>query len=332
MSLSTEDLGCRAQPQLALAPMAGVTDWPFRLLCARMGAGMVFTEMISAMGYVTAPKHLDAYRFLTATHPEEKNVVVQIFGRDPGYMQEAAKRLQGLGRFVGIDINMGCPARKVTGSGGGCALMKDPALAAQVMRAVRQAVVLPVSVKLRLGWDGETQNARELVRIAAEEGLSRVAIHGRTGTQQYSGTVDRAAIAQIRCSSPLPLLANGDVFTARDASDLYTQTGAQGVMIGRGALGNPWIFRETALLFRGEPVTPPTTGEILDTALEQADQLASWKGEHRAVLEMRKHFSWYLKGLHGAAQARRLIHAATTLHQVRGILKAFLSDVGRADN
>ncbi len=315
---------------IALAPMAGVTDWPFRSLCARMGADLTFTEMVSAMGYVTAPASIRAYSDLLETHPDERDVAVQIFGHDPWYMQEAAKRLEGLGRFTGIDINMGCPAHKVTGSGSGCALMKEPALAACLMRAVRKAVSLPVSVKLRLGWDEGKQNAGEIVRIAGEEGLCRAAVHGRTRAQGFSGEADRGAIARVKQDSSIPVIANGDVFAARDALDVLADTGADGVMIGRGALGNPWIFREILLLWQGSRPEAPGPREILDAALEQAERMAVWKGERNAVIEMRKHFSWYLKGKRGAAEARRLINQADKLDEVRGILETLLIGPGSA--
>lgn len=301
--------------------MAGVTDAPFRLLCARQGADITYTEMISAQGMLQAPPNLNAYRFLTQVWPGEGKVIAQIFGTVPEYLSEAAKRLADMGCFAGIDINMGCPAHKVTGGGSGSALMKEPDLARELMRAVRQAVSCPVTVKLRLGWDSFTADTFAL--MAQEEGLNGVSVHGRTRMQQYMGKADWHAIARVKQEVTIPVYANGDVFTAQDGLDILTATGCDGILIGRGALGNPWLFGQIKQAMDGSDIHPPTPQEVVMLALEHGRMMVDWKGEKHAVVEMRKHFAWYLKGMRGAAKARTAINHAETMSQVEDILQSF---------
>ncbi len=309
------------KPLLALAPMAGVTDAPFRLLCARQGADITYTEMISAQGMLQAPPNLNAYRFLTQVWPGEGKVVAQVFGTVPEYLSEAAKRLADMGCFAGIDINMGCPAHKVTGGGSGSALMKEPDLARELMRAVRQAVSCPVTVKLRLGWDSFTADTFAI--MAQEEGLNGVSVHGRTRMQQYMGKADWQAIAQVKQAVAIPVYANGDVFSAQDGLDILKATGCDGILIGRGALGNPWLFGQIKQAMDGSGIPPPTPQEVVALALEHGRMMVDWKGEKHAVVEMRKHFAWYLKGMRGAAKARTAINHAETMSQVEDILQSF---------
>lgn len=310
------------RPLLMLAPMAGVTDAPFRLLCTEQGADSTYTEMISAQGLLQAPKDLNAYRFLTDVWPGEGQVVAQLFGTVPEYMEEAARRLAAMQRFAGLDINMGCPAHKVTGGGSGSALMKDEQTARKIMRAVRQAVACPVTVKLRLGWDSFT--ADTFARMAQEEGMDAVAIHGRTRMQQYMGKADWAAIARVKQAVSIPVYANGDVFTAQDAVDILKATGCDGILAGRGALGNPWLFGQMKAALRGEAPRHPSPREVVQTALRHGEMMVSWKGEKHAVVEMRKHFAWYLKGMRGAAKARTRINHLQTLEEVRKVLWDFI--------
>jgi tRNA-dihydrouridine synthase B len=303
-----------------LAPMAGITDKPFRLICQEQGADETVTEMVSAMGYLTAPKDSRAYQWLLDTAPEENRVWVQVFGNKPDLIARACTALEEMGRFCGIDINMGCPAQKVTGSGSGSALMRTPPLARDIMRAARQATGLPLSVKIRTGWDDASKNAADIARIAEAEGLNRITVHGRTRMQQFSGMSSAADIAAVKRAVRIPVIANGDVFSARDAARLLAETGADGVMIGRGALGNPFLFSQVqALLAGGEPQVP-TPETVLSTALRHADDMAAWKGERSAVLEMRKHFSWYLKGMRGAAKLRAAINGMDSMAEVRQLL------------
>ncbi len=309
------------RPLVVLAPMAGISDLPFRRICAEQGADETTTEMVSAQGLLTAPKNSAAYRFLLDTAPDEPHVNVQLFGHNPSWMADAARRLTALGRYKSVDINMGCPAQKVTGSGSGCALMKDLPLAGDVIRAVRAATNLPLSVKMRTGWDADSRNAVELAHIAQEEGADRLTVHGRTRMQQYAGQSSSEDIAQVKAAVRIPVFANGDVFSAQDAMELLKATGCDGVMIGRGALGNPFLFHQIRAALAGMPVeaTPPVT--VLRMAMRHADDMVAWKGEHSAMLEMRKHFSWYLKGLRGAAELRRAIHATDSLAVVRELIE-----------
>lgn len=306
---------------IVLAPMAGISDLPFRLICSELGADETTTEMVSAQGLLSAPKDSAAYRFLLETSPDEPYVNVQLFGHNPVWMAEAARRLTNLMRFAGLDINMGCPAQKVTGSGSGCALMKDLPLAADIIRAVRAATYLPLSVKMRTGWDEEHKNAVELAHIAQEEGADRLTVHGRTRAQQYAGESSGRDIALVKANVRIPVFANGDVFSAADALSLLAQTGCDGIMVGRGALGNPFLFEQIRSAQCGAPVMPPGPGRVLRLALRHADDMVRWKGEHGAILEMRKHFSWYLKGLRGAAELRRAINQTESLTVVRSLLE-----------
>lgn len=305
---------------LRLAPMAGVTDWPFRTLCFQMGAQMCYTEMISAMGYLSVPAHHIATAQLLEVGPDEGLLAVQIFGHDPEVMAKAAARLQNTGKFIGIDINMGCPAHKIVGGGEGSALMREPVLAGRIMEKVVRAALLPVSVKLRLGWDDDSRNVLELARIAQESGVREITVHGRTRMQQYSGKADWDAIAQVKQAICIPVIANGDIFSASDALNILAHTGADGLMIGRGALGNPWLFSQIRALQNGLMQAPPMFLERCETALRHAEMMCAWKPESVAVAEMRKHLSWYIQGVHGAARMRVKINQAQTLNQVRQAL------------
>lgn len=308
---------------LYLAPMAGITDWPFRLICHEMGCDFCTTEMVSALGYLTAPKKSRAYGDLIARAPFEGPLLVQIFGHEPRYMGEAAKRLTDTGRFVGVDINMGCPAQKVTGSGSGSTLMRDEKQAARVIRAVVGATLLPVSVKMRLGWDDLSINAPRIAHIAQEEGAALVTVHGRTRMQQYAGKADWELIARVRQAVRIPVIANGDVTDGASAQDILRVTGCDGIAVGRGALGRPFIFGEIKAHLDGKPFAPPSLQETIGIAKRQARYMRAWKGERAALLEMRKTFAWYLKGFRGAARLRTKINTAPGFSEVYDLLDAF---------
>ncbi len=311
-------------PDLRLAPMAGVSDWPFRLLCFEQGCDAAYTEMVSAMGLKCAPPGNLATAQLLETHPLEGPVYVQIFGKEPEVMAWAATRLEESGRYRGIDINMGCPAPKIAGSGEGSALMREPMLAARIMEKVVKAVTLPVSVKLRLGWDESSVNVLELARAAQEAGVKSVIIHGRTRSQQYGGKADWDKIAQVKQALSIPVYGNGDVFDAQAALRLWKHAGCDGLLIGRGAMGNPWIFSQAKALFRGDEVCLPTISQRVETAVRHARMMAAWKGEGVAVREMRKHVGWYAGGLKGAAKLRGLSNAAKTMAELEACLMGWL--------
>lgn len=307
-------------PLLGLAPMAGLTDWPLRVLCYRMGARYACSEMVSAVGLMYAKPGNQTYRELLFVHPEETNTACQLFGSDPSAMGEAAALITGLKRFSMIDINMGCPARKVVGGGDGSALLLDPDRAARVMEAVRTHTTLPCTLKTRLGFDEGSMNALALCRAAESLGFRWAAIHGRTRAQQYAGHADYEAIAAIKRALRMPVLANGDIFTGADAAAVLQRTGADGVLIARGALGNPSIFREADAALAGRAIPRETLAERLDTAWLHAQWMVSFKGERAGMLEMRKHMGHYTSGLRGASAIRRETNTLTTLSQLRRLL------------
>ncbi len=308
--------------------MAGITDWPFRLRCGQMGADETVSEMISAMGFLTAPKGSPAYASLLAAHPGEVPLSAQLFGREPDLLARAAAQLWGTGRYAGIDLNFGCPAQKVTSSGSGSALMRDFALSGRIIQAVRRVVPGRLSVKMRLGWDEESVNAVPFARLCADAGVDLLCVHGRTRSQQYGGKADWSAIGEVRRAVSIPLIANGDVFTAKDAVDILDVTGADGIAVGRGALGNPWLFSQIKAVFAGEEAIMPSPQEVRRTAMGHLQDMVAFKGESWALIEMRKHFGWYLKGMKGAAQTRAQINRCLDLDELTRILDAHFSTCG----
>ena len=306
---------------LFLAPMAGITDWVFRLLCEEQGADIATTEMISAQGLVTAKKANNAYRLLARRAPFEKPLLVQLFGADPYWIGEAARAVSAAGRFAGIDLNMGCPARKVTGSGSGSALMRDERLAGRIIHAAVAAGGLPVSVKMRLGWDEEHENAVTLARIAESEGASFVTVHGRTTVQQYSGQADWEKIALVRRAVSIPVVANGDIAGGESARGALRATGCAGLAVGRAALGDPWVFSRIRAGLQGQDIAAPTLSERLQMARRHAYLMRISRDERTALLEMRKFFAWYIKGVPGAASVRARITTAGSFEQVDECLR-----------
>lgn len=298
----------------ALAPMAGVTDHVMRRLCAEYGAAWSVTEMINAQGYCCAPENAAAIERLLYHTPEEGTIGVQLFGREPQYFARAAAEMEQRG-FAFIDLNMGCPARKVVSGGSGSALMKEPELCGQIVAAVKKAVSVPVTVKMRAGWDENSINAPEIARIVEENGADMIAIHGRTREQQYSGLADRGVMKAVRESVHVPVLANGDIRTWADAEAVLQETGCAGVIIGRGACGNPWAFRHI-LQKQDEPVS---TQEKVEGAVRHLEMLCEWMGESWGVIEARKHIAWYLHGVRGAAAVRSRI---MTMKEKRDVVSA----------
>ncbi len=321
-------------PTIALAPMAGVTDRAFRRRCRALGAEYTVSEMVSAKALCyeqNMKKHPErsVSGQLASVMRDETPMAVQIFGCEPGFMAEAARLLSGC-EYVGfagevpptaIDINMGCPVRKVTGNGEGSALLKNPALAAEIVHAVVDATPLPVTVKIRAGWDAESINAPEVARAVEAAGAAAVCVHARTREQMYEPGVDRSVIAAVKRAVAIPVWGNGDIYTAADALSMMEETGCDGVMIGRGALGNPWIFAEITAALRGQAFTPPTPRERFDLALGQIEDMIAEKGERVGLAEAKKHLAWYCKGLDGAAAARGKIMQATTLGEMAAVVE-----------
>ncbi|MBQ9211958.1 MAG: tRNA dihydrouridine synthase DusB [Clostridia bacterium] len=312
--------------QVRLAPLCGVTDHVFREICQEQGCSQGYTEMVSAMGYLCAPNQR-ATQDLMTRGAGEKKLFIQLFGRDPDTVAEAAKRMEELGRFDGIDLNMGCPAHKIAPSGEGCGLMRTPDIAEEMMRKTVQAVGLPVSVKMRLGWDAEHINVVEMAHRAESAGVREITIHGRTREQQYSGEANWDYIQQAAESVSIPVWGNGDIFTPEQAIRRAKTPGIAGVMIGRGAMGNPWIFRDIQTLDEGQKIQPVSLEERFRLIRIHYDRMLAWKPEHIAVREMRKHIGWYLHGLRGASRARAEINRAEQPDQVWEILSRLQREV-----
>lgn len=300
-----------------LAPMAGVTDLPFRLLCKEQGAGLLCMEMISAKALQYNNKNT---RALLSIHPEEYPVSLQLFGSEPKIIAEQAKRIEEL-EFQILDINMGCPVPKVVKNGEGSALMKNPKLVYNIVAETVKAIQKPVTVKIRKGFDEASANAVEIAKIIEEAGGAAVAVHGRTREQYYSGKADWEIIRRVKEAVQIPVIGNGDVFSAETAERMRKETGCDGVMIGRGAMGNPWIFRELAAYKEtGEKPAQPDIAEVKEMILRHALLQIEFKGEYQGMREMRKHAAWYTKGMKGAAKLRDKINQTESYEQLKELL------------
>lgn len=301
-----------------LAPMAGVTDLAFRMICDSFGAGLSYTEMVSAKALSFSDK-----KTKQLMQTDSLPTAVQVFGSDAQIFEKTIPQVEEYGLFV--DINMGCPAPKIANNGEGAALMRDLNKAEEIIAAACRVASKPVTVKMRAGWDENSINAPELAKIAESCGVSAITIHGRTREQFYSGKADREIIRKVCESVSVPVIANGDVFSAKDAKSLLNETGAAAVMVGRGAQGNPWIFAQISELFsQGSVKTNPSNEERIEVAIKHISLMCSLKGEYIGIREARRHASWYIKGMKGAAALRNEINCATSLEEMKNILHKLL--------
>ena len=307
---------------LILAPMAGVTDLPYRLICRSMGCGMVVTEMVSAKAILYKNKNT---KTLLEVLPQERPAAVQLFGSDPDMLGEIAAQIED-GPYDMIDFNMGCPVPKIVGNGEGSALMREPKKVEQILSSMVRHVKKPVTVKFRKGFNDTSVNAVEIAKIAESCGVAAVAVHGRTREQYYSGKADWEIIRQVKEAVKIPVIGNGDVFQPEDAEAMLKRTGCDGVMIGRGAKGNPWIFSRTQhYLETGEILPGPSVAEIRDMILHHGSLLSQYKGEKMAMREMRKHMAWYTAGLPHSAALRNEINQIETLDEMKQLLESRLT-------
>lgn len=301
-----------------LAPMAGVTDLPFRLLCREMGAGLVCMEMVSAKAIYYNNRNTEE---LLKVHPEEHPVSLQLFGSEPEIVAQMAARIEER-PFSVLDFNMGCPVPKVVNNGEGSALMKDPRLVEKLLTALVKAVRKPVTVKIRKGFDDNSVNAVEIARIAESCGVAGIAVHGRTRAQYYSGKADWDIIRRVKEAVRIPVIGNGDVDSPEAAKAMLETTGCDGVMIGRAAQGNPWIFRETVNFLENGGILPkPDKAEKKATVLRHAALLGEVKGEYTAVREMRRHLAWYTTGMPHSARFRGMINSLETMEELLGAVE-----------
>ncbi len=303
-----------------LAPMAGVTDLPFRVLCTEQGVGMVCMEMVSAKAILYNNKNTEE---LMAIDPAEKCVSLQLFGSDPDIVSEMAKRIEEK-PFDVLDINMGCPVPKVVNNHEGSALMKDPLLAGRIIEKTVKAIKKPVTVKIRKGFDDAHVNAVEVARIAQESGAAAVAVHGRTREQYYSGTADWEIIRQVKKALSIPVIGNGDVVDGPSAKALMEQTGCDAIMVGRAARGNPWIFQQiNTYLETGVAEERPDYETVKQMMLRHAAMLLETKGEYTGIREMRKHVSWYTAGYPNSARMRQMVNEMETYEQLKEFLDTY---------
>ena len=320
---------------IMLAPMAGATDYAFRRVCRKFGAEYLVSEMVCAKALcyeqkikkslIASPSKTAP---LAAIGDGELPMAVQIFGSEPEFMAEAARMIAEnnyrgtTSKFIptAIDINMGCPVNKVVSNGEGSALLKNPELAGKIVEAVALAVDLPVTVKIRTGWDSNSINCVEMAKRLEASGASLICVHGRTREQQYAPYADWSHIARVKEALSIPVIGNGDIFEPNDALKMMNETGCDGVMIGRGALGNPWIFENVINLFEGREARRISTNEVVDTALWHLALMIENKGERAGIAESRKHLGWYMKGVRGAAELRNRINCAESLNELTEIL------------
>lgn len=311
--------------RLSLAPMAGVTDFAFRRVCREQGAALTTTEMVSAKALVYKDEKTKSLLYL----PEDEHpCAVQIFGHEPEIMAQAAHLALEISGADIVDINMGCPVGKIVKSGDGSDLMRHMELAGEIIRRVKQAVAVPVTVKFRKGWDNGNVNAVEFARMCRDSGADAIAVHGRTRAQMYAGRADWDIIRDVKKAVDIPVTANGDIFSPEDAEHILRYTGCDMAMIGRGSFGNPWLFRQANALLAGQPLPPlPPLNERIDRAVEQIEELSSRTGEHVACLEARHQLPWYLHGVaHSGYYKQQLVHVES-LNELRHIAEGIKRDL-----
>ena len=309
---------------LFLGPMAGVTDWAFRQICAELGAGVTVTEMVSSRALVYKDKKTAALLKRNA----DCLCGAQIFGNDPQVMAEGALLALEISGCDFIDINMGCPMPKIAGSGDGCGLMRTPELAEQIVKAVVKAVNVPVTVKCRLGWDKGSINVLEFSKRMEDNGAAMVTVHGRTRSQLYTGVADWDMIRKVKQQLSIPVIANGDITGAEAARRCLKWTGADGLMIGRSAFGDPWVFAEVKAQMQGQPIPErPILKDRIAVAVRQFQLSETDHGEHIACLEARKHFAWYLKGVRNASYYKNQISSLKTMEDIYRVAKEIVRDL-----
>ena len=308
--------------EIRLAPMCGITDHIYRTLCYEQGCDLAYTEMISAMGYLCAPEQR-ATKELMIRGANEPKLIIQLFGRDPDIVAEAAKRICDLEQFDGIDINMGCPAKKIAPSGEGCGLMRTPDIAEKMMKMAVKASTVPISVKMRLGYDSEHINVIDFAKMAEDSGVASITVHGRTKEQQYSGKADWGMIEKVKNCVHIPVIGNGDIFSAEEAISVKNKYHTDGIMIGRGAMGNPWLFREIKMALSGHEIQPISYEQKMEMILRHYKMMLDSKPEHIAVREMRKHIGWYSKGIKDAGKFRADINRCVNASEAMNMIKFF---------
>lgn len=306
--------------KLILAPMAGVCDQPFRLLCKEQGCDILYSEMVSAKAIYYNNKNTKP---LLAMDEREKPFGLQLFGSDPEIMAEMARRIEGNG-YSFIDVNMGCPVPKVVNNGEGSALMKDPLLVGKIVEAIANAIDIPLTIKIRSGFDAEHINAPEIAHIAQESGAAAVAVHGRTRQQYYQGHADWGVIARVKQVCSIPVIGNGDIMTPQDIIDMKEQTKCDGFMIGRGARGNPWIFNEIKYYMQYGEIPPrPSIHEVKQTILRHARLMVEFKGEYTGIHEMRKHVAWYSVGMYDSARLRNQVNGVESYSELEDLMDSW---------
>lgn len=308
----------KLQNNIFLAPMAGVTDKTYRTICKEMGAGLVFTEMVSSKGLYYEDEKT---KKLTSIAEKERPVAIQIFGSDPYVMSEVVKKYINPRDDIDIlDINMGCPAPKVVKNGDGAALLKNPPLIKKILKKVVKVSTKPVTIKIRTGWDINNINGIEIAKIAEEEGVSAITVHGRTRDMFYSGKANWEYIGKIKNSVNIPVIGNGDIFEPIDAVNMMEYTGCDGVAIGRGAMGNPWIFKRINLLIEGKDDVKPSNIDRINMAIKHLNMVCDIKGEKIGIREMRKHIAWYLKGMRDSNKIKNIINSLESKQEIEKIL------------